>query len=165
VDDFAQAMLAAADGWRVAYAPRALSLERASATIGDEATRRARIVGGRGQALVRLLPLVASRNPRYAFRVISHKGLRPLVPGAIVTAALSSLMVVRRRRWARAAVAAQAVFYGAAAGGLVAERSGHRTRVLYLPYWFCRMNLATLAGLVGFARGRDDALWVRVRRG
>jgi len=27
------------------------------------------------------------------------------------------------------------------------------------------MNLATLAGLADFVRGRDDALWVRVRRG
>jgi biofilm PGA synthesis N-glycosyltransferase PgaC len=165
VDDFAQAMLAAAAGWRIVYAPGALSLEVASATLGDEATRRARIVSGRGQALVRLLPLVARRNPRYAFQVVSHKGLRPLVPWAIVAAAVSSGSVARQRRWARAAVAAQAAFYGAAAAGLVAERNGRRTRLLYLPYWFCRMNLATLTGLANFLRGRDDSLWVRVRRG
>jgi biofilm PGA synthesis N-glycosyltransferase PgaC len=165
VDDFAQAMLAAAAGWRIVYAPAAVSLEAASATIDDEATRRARIVSGRGQALVRLLPLVARRNPRYAFRVVSHKGLRPLVPYAIVAAALSSLPLVGSRRWARAAVGAQAVFYSAAVAGLVAERIGRRSRLLYLPYWFCRMNLATLAGLADFARGRHDAVWVRVRRG
>jgi cellulose synthase/poly-beta-1,6-N-acetylglucosamine synthase-like glycosyltransferase len=165
VDDFAQAMLAAAAGWRIVYAPAAVSLEAASATLEDEATRRARIVSGRGQALMRLLPLVARRNPRYAFRVVSHKGLRPLVPYAIVAAALSSLPLVGQRRWARAAVAAQAVFYSAAAAGLVGERTGRRSRLLYLPYWFCRMNLATLAGLADFARGRHDAVWVRVRRG
>jgi poly-beta-1,6-N-acetyl-D-glucosamine synthase len=165
VDDFAQAMLAAAAGWRVVYAPAALSLEVASATIEDEATRRARIVSGRGQALVRLLPFVARRNPSYAFRVVSHKALRPLVPWAILAAALSSLPVVGRRRWARVAVGAQAVFYGAALAGLIGERRGRRSRILYLPFWFCRMNLATLSGLVDFARGRHDALWVRVRRG
>ncbi|HEX4733543.1 MAG TPA: glycosyltransferase family 2 protein [Thermoleophilaceae bacterium] len=165
VDDFAQAMLAAADGWRVVYAPRALSLETASATIADEATRRARIVSGRGQALVRLLPLVARRNPRFAFQVVSHKGLRPLVPWALAVAAASSVAPARRRRWARAAVAGQAAFYGAALAGLVAERSGRRSRLLYLPYWFCRMNLATLSGLGDLARGRQDAVWVRVRRG
>jgi biofilm PGA synthesis N-glycosyltransferase PgaC len=165
VDDFAQAMLAAAAGWRIVYAPGALSLEVASATLGDEATRRARIVSGRGQALVRLLPLVARRNPRYAFQVVSHKGLRPLVPWAILVAAVSSVSAARQRRWARAAVAGQAAFYGAAAAGLVAEQSGRRTPLLYLPYWFCRMNLATLTGVANFARGRDDSLWVRVRRG
>jgi cellulose synthase/poly-beta-1,6-N-acetylglucosamine synthase-like glycosyltransferase len=165
LDDFAQAMLAAAEGWRVVYAPRAHSLEVASATIGDEATRRARIVSGRGQALLRLLPRVARRNPGFAFRVVSHKGLRPLVPWALGAAAISSLATGRRRRWSRAALAAQSVFYGAAVAGMVSERSGRRPRLLYLPYWFCRMNLATLSGLADLARGRHDAVWVRVRRG
>jgi cellulose synthase/poly-beta-1,6-N-acetylglucosamine synthase-like glycosyltransferase len=164
-DDFAQAMLAAADGWRVVYAPGAVSLEVASATIGDEATRRARIVSGRGQALAHVLPRVARRNPRLAFQVVSHKGLRPVVPWALVTAALASVVSVRRQRWARAAVAAQSLFYGAAAAGSVAEGRGKRNRLLYLPYWFCRMNLATLRGLTDLARGRHDAIWVRVRRG
>jgi biofilm PGA synthesis N-glycosyltransferase PgaC len=165
LDDIAQAMLAAADGWRVVYAPGALSLEVASATTADEATRRARIVSGRGQAFIRFLPLVARHNPRYAFRLISHKGLRPLVPWALLIAAGSSVVAARRRRWGRAAVVAQAGFYGAAAAGGLAERKGYRTRLLYLPYWFCRMNLATLAGLRDLARGRNDPVWVRVRRG
>ena len=165
LDDFAQAMLAAADGWRIVYAPAALSLEVASATIGDEATRRARIVSGRGQALARFLPLVARRNPSYAFRVVSHKGLRPLVPWALLTAAATSAASARRRPWARAAVALEGVFYGAAVAGLLDERRGRRTRLLYLPYWFCRMNLATLRGLGDFARGRSNPVWVRVRRG
>jgi biofilm PGA synthesis N-glycosyltransferase PgaC len=165
LDDLAQAMLAAADGWRIAYAPAALSLEVASATTGDEAIRRARIVSGRSQALARFLPRVARRNPGYAFRLISHKGLRPLVPWALLAAAISSLASARHRRWARAAVAAETAFYGAAVAGHLDERRGRRTRVLYLPYWFCRMNLATLAGLGEFASGRSDPVWVRVRRG
>jgi poly-beta-1,6-N-acetyl-D-glucosamine synthase len=164
VDDFAQAMLAAAAGWRVVYAPAALSLEVASATIGDEATRRARIVSGRGQALARFLPLVARRNPRLAFQVVSHKGLRPLVPWALMAAGVSSA-AARQRLWGRAALTAQCAFYAAATAGLVSERSGRRSRLLYLPYWFCRMNVATLAGVADLARGRHDAVWVRVRRG
>jgi poly-beta-1,6-N-acetyl-D-glucosamine synthase len=165
LDDFAQAMLAAADGWRIAYAPAALSLEVASATLGDEAIRRARIVSGRSQALARFLPRVARRDPEYAFRLVSHKGLRPLVPWALLAAAISSIASVRERRWARAAVAAEGAFYGAAVAGLLEDRRGRRTRLLYLPYWFCRMNLATLTGLSEFARGRNDPVWARVRRG
>jgi hypothetical protein len=45
------------------------------------------------------------------------------------------------------------------------ERRGRRRRALYLPYFFCRMNLATLRGLRDFALGRHDAVWTRVRRG
>ena len=43
---------------------------------------------------------VARRNPRLAFQVVSHKGLRPLVPWAILAAALSSVPLAGRRRWA-----------------------------------------------------------------
>jgi biofilm PGA synthesis N-glycosyltransferase PgaC len=164
-EDFAQAMLAAADGWRVVYAPGAVSLERASATLGDEAVRRSRLITGRGQALARVLPRLARRDPRLAWQVVSHKGLRPLVPGALAAAALSNAALARDRRWARAAVAAQVAFYGAALAGALDERRGRRRRALYLPYFFCRMNLATLRGLRDLALGRRDAVWTRVRRG
>jgi poly-beta-1,6-N-acetyl-D-glucosamine synthase len=165
IDDFSQALLAAAAGWRLVYAPGAVSLEVASATIGGEATRRARIVSGRGQALARFFPLVVRRNPRFAFQVVSHKVLRPLVPWALVAAAVSSAAAARRRRWARVALAAEGAFYGTAVAGLVSERSGRRSRLLYLPYWFCRMNVATLVGLADLVRGRQNPLWGKVRRG
>jgi biofilm PGA synthesis N-glycosyltransferase PgaC len=164
-DDFAQALLVASGGWRVVYAPGAVSIERASATIGDEAVRRSRLVTGRGQALLRLLPRLARRNPRLALEVASHKGLRPLVPWALAAAAVSNVPLARERRWARTAVLGQAVFYGAALAGWKRERAGERSRVLYLPYYFCRMNLATLEGLANFASGRHEAVWARVRRG
>src|SRR5919198_1765019 len=45
-EDFVQAMLVALDGWRVVYAPKAMSVERASASIADEATRRSRLIVG-----------------------------------------------------------------------------------------------------------------------
>jgi cellulose synthase/poly-beta-1,6-N-acetylglucosamine synthase-like glycosyltransferase len=164
-EDFAQAMLAAAAGWRVVYAPAAVSLERASATIEDEATRRARLVSGRGQGLARLLPVLVRRRPWLALQVVSHKGLRPLVPGALAALAVSTAALSRRRPWARAAGAAQGAFYAAAAAGWLAEARGRRLRVLYLPYFFCRMNLATLEGLRRFALRRQAAAWDRVRRG
>lgn len=164
-DDFAQALLVASDGWRVVYAPDALSLERASATIEDEATRRSRLVTGRGQALLRLLPTVVRRNPRLAFEVVSHKGLRPLMPWALAAAALSNARLARERGWARATAAGQLAFYAAALAGWRQERAGKRNRALYLPYYFCRMNLATLDGLRNFLGGRHEAVWARVKRG
>jgi cellulose synthase/poly-beta-1,6-N-acetylglucosamine synthase-like glycosyltransferase len=164
-DDFAQALLVASAGWRVVYSPRAVSLERASATLEDEAIRRSRLVTGRGQALTRVLPRLARRNPSLAIAVLSHKGLRPLVPWALAAAAVSNLRLARERRWARAALACQTCFYTAAAVGWRQERAGRGTRALYLPYYFCRMNLATVRGLTGFIRGRHEAVWMRVRRG
>ena len=164
-EDLAQVMLAAAEGWRVIYVPEAISLERASTTTGDEAVRRARLVAGAWQAIWKVLPALARRRPGLAWQLASHKLTRPLVPWALMALAASSLRLAGSARWARAIAAAQAGFYAAALGGLALERRGRRNRWLYLPYYFCRMNLASLNGTRKFLLEDTGGLWERVPRG
>lgn len=164
-DDFVQAMTAAANGWRVAYAPRAVSLERASATIEDEALRRARLVTGRLQAIGEVLGPLTARDPQLAWQVLSHKGMRPLVPGFLLVALLSSVTRKGTRRRDRAMLAGQAAFAGAALVGWRGEQTGRRDRLTYLPYYFVRMNIATVRGIRDFLVGRREAVWQRVERG
>jgi poly-beta-1,6-N-acetyl-D-glucosamine synthase len=164
-EDFVQAMLAAINGWRVAYAPDAISLERASATLGGEATRRTRLTTGRWQALWELLPEIARKDPQLAWQVLSHKGLRPLIPFAMAAAAVSNLALLPDRRWARGLAAAQGVFYLAALLGRRDARAGRRRPLTYLPYYFCRMQAAALEGFRDFAGRRHVAVWAKVERG
>ena len=164
-EDLVQAVSAAADGWRVVYAPRALSLERASLTVDDEVIRRSRLVAGRFQALVALMPTLVRRNPRLAWQLVSHKGLRPLVPWALLAIIVLNVPLARRHRWAVLTLVSQAAFYGAAVAGWARERAGQRSRILYLPYYFCRMNLAALRGVRDFIHGRHEHIWDRVKRG
>jgi biofilm PGA synthesis N-glycosyltransferase PgaC len=164
-EDFVQAMMAAIEGWRVVYAPKAISLERASATIGDEATRRSRLTTGRWQALWMLLPALLRRRPLLALQVISHKGLRPLVPFALIVALLSNAVLAVNHRWAAWLLLAQAAFYTAAMLGWAAEATGRRSKLFYVPYYFCRMHVAALAGFRDFAARRQEAVWAKVRRG
>jgi poly-beta-1,6-N-acetyl-D-glucosamine synthase len=164
-DDFTLAMEAAIDGWRIAYAPDAISLEPASATLDDEVVRRARIVSGRYKALRRLLPRLVRRRPVLAWQVISHKGLRPLVPMAMMGAAASNVVLLRWSAAARLLAAGQVGFYGLATLGAIRERRGRRAKLAYLPYYLCRVNGAALRGLWGSFAGRDLTLWTRVRRG
>jgi poly-beta-1,6-N-acetyl-D-glucosamine synthase len=164
-EDFVQAMLAAVNGWRVAYAPDAVSVERASATLGDEAIRRSRLTTGRWQALWQLMPALARTNPQLAWQVVSHKGLRPLIPFAMAAAAASNAALARERSWARWLAAGQVGFYAAALLGWQAEQRGPRNRVTYLPYYFCRMQAAALGGFRNFAGRRHEAVWAKVRRG
>jgi biofilm PGA synthesis N-glycosyltransferase PgaC len=163
-DDFVLAMQAAIDGWRVVYAPRAVSLEPASATLGDESIRRSRIVAGRYQALWQLLPAMLVRRPVLAWQVISHKGLRPLVPFAMIIAGVSNLALLPLLSWARVVGALQGVFYSAALLGWLNERQGRRNRLLYLPYYFCRVNFAAVQGFRRFVGRQNNALWTKARR-
>ena len=164
LDDFMLAMHAALDGWRVAYAPDAISLEPASATLSDEAMRRTNIVTGRYQALWRLFPEML-RRPQLAWQVISHKALRALIPFAMLAAGLSNLWLARWTRLARVLMLLQTTFYSAAALGWWNERQGRRNRWLYLPYYFCRVNFAAVRGLQRFLSRGNPALWPKVRRG
>ncbi len=164
-EDFVQAMMAAIAGWRVIYAPQAVSIEQASATAGDELTRRSRLVTGRAQALAQLLPEMVVKRPGLAVKLISHKGLRPLVPLWMISAFAANVVLSFDHLWAQALLAAQIAFYSLAVIGWVADRAGKRNRFLFLPYYFCRANLATLGGIWNFVTGRHDAVWQRVRRG
>jgi hypothetical protein len=119
------------------------------------------LVVGRVWAIVDLLPSLLRRRPQLAWKVISHKLLRPLVPVAMLLAALSSLPLAIGSYLMRLIVAIQAVFYGAAALGWLQERRGRRSKLLYLPYYFCRVNIAQLQGL---ARARNRAAAVTYSR-
>jgi cellulose synthase/poly-beta-1,6-N-acetylglucosamine synthase-like glycosyltransferase len=163
-EDFAQAMLAAADGWRVVYAPGAISVERASADTAEEAKRRRRLTTGRYQAMRLLIGPVLRRDPRLAWQMMSHKGLRPLVPAALGGAVVSGAALAWRRGHGRWIAAGLAAFAGAALLGRRAEGRGRR-RLLYAPYFVARMNIATIQGFVDFVRGRREAVWAKVARG
>ena len=163
-DDLTLGLEAACNGWRLAYAPDARSYEPAAASLQGEETRRARIVAGRYRVLARLLPRLLVRRPLLAWQLISHKGLRPVVPVAMAIAAVANLPLLGDgRRW-RVVGAAQLAFYGLAVAGAVDARAGRRHGPTYLPYYLCRMNLAALRGLGDLLRRRDVTRWQRVRR-
>jgi poly-beta-1,6-N-acetyl-D-glucosamine synthase len=164
-EDFVQAMRVAEAGWRVVYAPEALSRERASASVEDEAVRRSRLVTGRSQAMRQLVVDLLRSKPGLAWRMVSHKGLRPLVPWLLAVAAVANLGTLRRHPLTRPLALAQALFYAAAGVGWRDQRRGRRRKAFFLPYYFCRMNLATLRGLRDFVGNRREHVWARVKRG
>jgi biofilm PGA synthesis N-glycosyltransferase PgaC len=164
-DDTMIALSAASDGWRIAYAPTAVSIETASATVADEMVRRSRIFAGTYQALSRLLPTLVRSQPRLAWQLVSHKGLRLSIPFAMATALASNLALARRAQWIGLLALAQTLFYGAAVWGWRRERSGRPAGFTHFPYYFCQANVAALRGFAAFAGRRAHRPWAKARRG
>ncbi len=166
-DDQFLAARTALDGWRVAYAPEAMSIEHASATTRDESVRRGRIVRGRYQALGRLLPALVLRRPGYAFQLVSHKGLRLLVPWAVVTGVVATvaLAVTTTSPVPRVLLALGAAFVVTAAAGWHADRVRQARHWTWLPYYLCRVAVAGMAGSVQALSRSNGALWAKVPRG
>jgi cellulose synthase/poly-beta-1,6-N-acetylglucosamine synthase-like glycosyltransferase len=164
VDDYELALQAAEDGWRIVYAHDAVSLEPASASVGDEAARRARIFTGLCQAVWRHVPRLLRRDPVLAWQVVSHKGLRPVVPLMLLGAAVGGVASSARSRWALAATAVQALFYGAALRGWLDEARGRERSPFFAPYYFVQLNVAALRGLIRFLTRSQTGVWEKVRR-
>jgi biofilm PGA synthesis N-glycosyltransferase PgaC len=180
-DDFYIAMGVIKAGYRIAYVPSARSYERVSPSAADESKRRSRIVAGRYQALMLLPRLLPSARPLIVWQVVSHKFIRPLVPLFMIGALVANVLAVFRPTRARGldrlislappmgalALAAQAAFYGLALSaqrGTAGGRPGGLRRLLYLPSFVVRSNVAALVGLVRHARGRQSARWERAAR-
>jgi len=177
-DDFYLAMDVARRGYRVVYAPSALSTESVSANPQEEIVRRTRIVAGRYQAMALSARLLTWRRPVLAWQIVSHKFLRPLVPFAMIGALLSNLVLVihpprdpgfpilnLQSPAAAIALALQILFYVTALAGNLPGLKGLPVKFLYLPTFLVNSNLAALLGLYGYVTGRNTALWKRAERG
>jgi hypothetical protein len=59
---------------------------------------------------------------------------------------------------------AQVIFYCLALTGYFFEKNNIRVKVLFIPYYFCVMNYAVLAGLMRYLRKSQSAAWEKSRR-
>lgn len=149
-DDYEIPVHIVAGGHRAVYAPDAVACEEA-AEMGGFA-RRVRIAVGNWRQL-RLLGLLAwPPRPWLLFTFVAHKLLRLLGPFCL--AAALALNLVLPGPLYRVTLAAQAAFYALALLGALAAstphsalRIPHSLRLLKLPFYFCMINAAYVAGL------------------
>lgn len=168
-DEFSISMEIMRQGYRVIYEPSAISYDMASATMGDEFKRRARINAGRYQALLSAGYLQAP-TADLIFRLFSHKFLRPLAPIFMITLFAANLLVILTAAafqapfglvqgvWMALCVG-QIIFYGLAIAGLIAEQEGLHLRILSIPYFFVSSNFAALAGFWRWVRNKQRVTW------
>ena len=176
-DDSFMATRLLSQGYRIAYADNAHSVERVSLTEQEEATRRSRIIAGRYQIVSMLPKLLPWRRPIVCWMLISHKFLRPFVALAMLAVLVTNLLSVIRPPEASASLLValvfplnwlflllQTVFYSVAVIGKHFEVPGVIGKILYLPQFLVYSNISALRGLYRFLRGSQSPLWERVQR-
>lgn len=169
-DEFSLAMEANRQGFRVIYEPEAISYDEASGSMTDEYNRRVRINAGRYQALFNAGYLRAP-SLQMAFRLFSHKLLRPLSPvfmilmfvANVITVLLpaeSNNPVLLQRTWGVVLLIGQIGFYLLAWLGAIFEKRGYKKILIFsLPYFFVSSNFAALMGLWRWVSGRQKVTW------
>lgn len=160
-DDFWVSTGVIAAGRRLVFGPDAVAYEPVAATGPDELARKVRVItrGLRGVVGRRAL-LDPRRHGFYALQLGWHKGLRRLMGGPLVVAAVVSPFLWRRGPLYRLAMVAQGAFYLAGAAGIALRgRRVGRHRALSFPAYFCLVNGGSLVAFVRVLRGRTVTQW------
>ena len=167
LDDFMQSMQMAAQGYKIIYEPEAYAAETASANVKEELKRKIRISAGGWQSMTRLSGVLRfTKTPVLYFQYISHRVLRwTVTPFLLILVFFINIPIALDGiLFYQLMFLAQIAFYGAAIAGYILENRKIRFKPFFVPYYFCVMNYAVLAGLKRFLSGKQQGAWDKAKR-
>ena len=168
LDDFMISMLIALRGYRIIYEPQAYASELSSDNIKEELKRKIRIAAGGIQSILRLKPLLNPfKNPVLTFQYISHRVLRwTITPFLMILTLILNLIICIQSPnvFYLLILLAQCLFYGMALAGFILEKQKIKVKALFVPYYFCIMNYAVLAGIIRYMKGSQSSIWEKAIR-
>jgi biofilm PGA synthesis N-glycosyltransferase PgaC len=168
LDDFMISMLIAAQGYRIIYEPEAYALETASENVSEELKRKIRIAAGGIQSILRLKSLLLPfKFPVLSFQYVSHRVLRwTVTPFFLILAFITNfaLAFAGKGSFYELLFAGQVLFYLLAILGFIMEKRHIRIKALFIPYYFCVMNYAVLAGIIRYFTTKQSSVWEKAQR-
>lgn len=145
-DDAAITLDLVRSGYRVLYEPGARSYEHASIRIEDDFNVKVRMVSGGFQTLARNWRFLIPPRSAFAFAFWSHKVLRWLAPEFLILMFVASLTLAASPFFL-VILLGQVAFYALAWMGWRMRARAALPITIYVPFYFCAMNLAALFGL------------------
>lgn len=168
IDDHMIAMRIAEKGYIIAYEPNAYAMETASADVTEELKRKIRIAAGGIQSIFRLKKAANPFNqPLFTFQYISHRVLRwTITPFLLILVLFLNILLVINGAGIlyKISFIIQVLFYVLSMAGVYFERKNIRIKALFIPYYFCVMNYAVIAGIIRYAKGQQSAAWEKSKR-
>ena len=156
LDDVVIPMHIAAGGARVIHDPEAVAFDPQALEPASEQRRKQRTLAGNFQMLFRYPGWLLPWRHRLWWQLLSHKYLRLAAPFFLLTAFTANLALAAQPFYL-ATLAGQALFYAAAALGLMVH--SRWLRILSLPAGFIFLNFMSLRGLWQFLTQRDRPGW------
>ena len=169
LDDFMMSMLMVRDGHRIAYTSEAYAMEYGSADMHEESKRKRRIAAGGLQSIWWLRSLMNPfKYPVVSFLFISHRVLRwSITPFAMLALIpLNIILILQNAGWVYTVIGIlQALFYLATLIGWLQARSGRKSRLFYVPYYFMFMNINVFRGISYLSTHHQSGTWEKAKRG
>jgi len=168
IDDHMIAMRIAENGYIIAYEPKAYAMETASADVKEELKRKIRIAAGGIQSILRLKKAANPfHQPVFTFQYISHRVLRwTIVPFLLILVFILNGIIAFTipAVFYQVLFALQVFFYLLSMIGFYFEQRNIRIKALFIPYYFCMMNYAVLAGILKYYNKNQSAAWEKSKR-
>ena len=163
INDFLNPLQIIVRGYQGRYDRTAVCYEEAGDSFDKEFRRKVRIIS-RSFNAVRRAPrvLLPWTQPRHWLALVSHKVLRWFAPIFLLMLFLVSICLWHSPFY-RAALFLQLAFYLLALMGWIVQKRNECPRVLYLPYYFCLVNVASLFGVVKCFSGSLSPTWQTIR--
>ncbi|RZK34108.1 MAG: glycosyltransferase family 2 protein, partial [Hymenobacter sp.] len=169
VDDFMISLRIAEKGYKIVYEPKAYAMEYSSATVQEEYKRKVRIAAGGMQSIIWLRRLLLPwPQPVLWFQYVSHRVLRWTITPFLMVAMLliNALIVVQAKASSiyHPILVLQILFYSMALAGWYFENKAIKIKALFIPYYFCMMNTAVVAGIFRYFGGKQSVQWDKAKR-
>ncbi|MGE4289486.1 MAG: glycosyltransferase family 2 protein [Salinivirgaceae bacterium] len=169
LDDFVISLRIAMLGKRIAYAPRAYAVEKASANIAEEMKRKVRIAAGSFQVLNRMPALLnVFKFGKLSWQFVSHKVLRwVVVPlGLLLLIPLNILLVYLSANsfFYYVILLIHSTFYLLVFLGFLLRNKRLAAGLLFAPYYFFMANLAMWKGFFRYLTKKQSVQWERAKR-
>lgn len=162
-DDFTISMRIIERGWYGLYAPEAIAREDVALSMASEFRRHVRDSAGHYKVLLALYGLLNPLLGMRSFIFISHRVFRWAAPPFILTLLLSNILMLGDPFY-NAAFILQGAFYSAALLGLACKNAEGPGRIVLVPFYFCNLNAALVAGFLKAVSGRQGMTWERTER-
>ena len=164
VSDFGLPLKIIKRGFRVIYESSAIAYEETVPSMADEFKRKVRTIGQGWSALFNSkFELTSLLNPfKYgliSFQLFSHKVLRWIAPIFLMSLLIINAYTFHTDYFYKICMGIQIIFYILAVIGLILRDAERKSKIFYLPYYFCAMNMAAVAGFWQFSLGRPKVKW------
>jgi len=164
ISDLVEPLKILEKGYRIAFEPEAVAHEITEETVDEEFSMRVRVITRAMNGLMYVKSLLnPMKYPFVSFQLISHKVLRWLIPFFLVIIFVSNAMILDNNFY-KLLFLGQVVFYLSAFFAWVMEKYGRKFKLLFLPLYFCVVNIASLRAIFNLIKGRKMAVWETVRK-
>jgi cellulose synthase/poly-beta-1,6-N-acetylglucosamine synthase-like glycosyltransferase len=164
ISDLVEPLKILEKGYRIAFEPEAVAYETTEEKPEEEFSMRVRVItrGMNGLTYVRRL-LNPLKHPFVAFQLISHKIIRWLMPFFMIILLISNVVLLGIPVY-RLIFLFQVIFYVPVPLAWVMHKYSKKVKFLFLPLYFCIVNLASVLAIINIIKGTKMATWQTVRK-